>query len=194
VQRRVVNIFATPPKLSDKCNVKYCPRCYQLGILTEGEIDRGTSMYCPKHYRIQSSRNRALIRKLHAPSLQELEAMIPKDMTCRLCQCEMGYSIRDVPHSKIMSLQHWKDGKVEWICVGCNSRHSTTQEPDDKWIELLKTLKPDEKLCPICKKVKDIAFFYKSPNGSKGRTAYCQVCHDEYIRNKRQPKQSNICP
>jgi len=141
-------------------------------------------MYCPKHYRIQSSRNRALIRKLHAPSLQELEAMIPADMRCRICECEMGYSIRDVPHTRIMSLQHWKNGKIEWICVGCNSRHSTTQEPDDKWIELLRSVKENEKFCQMCKKVKDLAFFYKTANGSKGRTAYCQVCHDEYTRIK----------
>lgn len=181
-----MNIFATLPAINSKRNVKYCPLCYRSGILTEGEIDRGTSMYCPKHYRIQSSRNRALIRNLPAPSLEELEAMIPSDMKCRLCDCVMGYSIRDVAHARIMSIQHWRNGKIEWICVGCNSKHSTTKEPDDEWIKLQKTLGEAEKLCPICRKVKDVAFFYKTSNGSKGRSAYCRICHDEYVKNNQQ--------
>lgn len=186
-----MNIFATPPSVAQVSNIKYCSLCYQHhGLIVVGEIERGPSNYCAKHYRIQSSRNRALSRKLYAASLKELEEMIPTDMKCRLCNCTMGYSIRKVDRNHIMSLQHWRSGKIEWICVGCNSSHSTTQEPDDKWIELHKTLKPDEKFCPICRKVKDLAFFYKSPNGSKGRTAYCQVCHDEYTRNKRQVKES----
>jgi hypothetical protein len=190
-----VNIFATPPIVAQVSNIKYCPLCYQHhGLVVVGEIERGPSNYCAKHYRIQSSRNRALNRKLYAASLKELEEMIPADMKCRLCNCTMGYSIREVDRNHIMSLQHWRSGKLEWICLRCNTSHGSTQEPDDKWIELQRSVKEHEKFCQLCKKVKDVAFFYKTSGGSKGLSAYCKLCHDEYIRNKRQPKQSNICP
>ena len=186
MQRKVVNIFATPPAIAQNINNKYCPLCYQHhGQIVIGTIERGPSNYCPKHYRIQSSRNKALSRKLYAPSLKELEAMIPHDMKCRICNVTMVHSVRDGSRNDIMSLQHWRDGKVEWICLRCNACHGTTTESDETWTKLFKDLKETEKFCPLCKQVKDVSFFYRSPNGSKGRTAYCQLCHNAYTKEKR---------
>ena len=111
--------------------------------------------------------------------------MVPPDMKCRLCNVTMGFTIRETERNSIMSLQHWRNGNVEWICVGCNSKHSSTQEPDEEWVRLVKTLQPNEKFCQICKKVKDVSFFYKTKNGSKGRSAYCRICHDDYINTRR---------
>jgi hypothetical protein len=190
VQGEIVNIFAIPPAISQKCNIKYCPSCYQKGQLTEGVIDRGTSMYCAKHYRIHSSRNRALSRGLYAPHAQELESMIPSDMKCRVCAVTMVHSVREGSRNDIMSLQHWRNGTIEWICLRCNSSHGTTSEPDDKWVELVRTVKENEKYCNQCKTIKDLAFFYNTPNGSKGKSSYCQVCHDAYT-NKRDLTQKD---
>lgn len=179
-----MNIFATPPIISQKCNIKYCPSCYQQGHLVEGTIDRGTSMYCAKHYRIHSSRNRALSRGLYSPTAQELEAMIPHDMKCRICDVTMIHSVRDGSRNDIMSLQHWRNNTIEWICLRCNTVHGTTTEPDDKWVEIVRTVKENQKYCNQCKTIKDLAFFYNTPNGSKGKSSYCQVCHDSYTNKK----------
>ena len=186
MQGTVVNIFATPPAIIENINVKYCPLCYQHhGQVVVGTIERGPSNYCPKHYRIQSSRNKALSRGLYSPSLKELEAMIPHDMKCRICDVTMIHSVRDGSRNDIMSLQHWRNNTVEWICLRCNASHGTTIESDETWTHLFKDLKETEKFCPLCKKVKDVSFFYKAVNGSKGRTAYCQICHNDYTKEKR---------
>jgi hypothetical protein len=187
-----VKLSHVPPSIIIYNNIKHCPLCYKHhGQNVIGSIPRGIASYCPKHYRIQSSRNRALSRGLYSPSLKELEAMIPADMKCRLCAITMIHTLREGTHCDIMTLQHWKGGTVEWICSRCNSSHGACEVSDETWTTHIKNLKENEKFCRMCKKVKDVNSFYKSKNGSKGRTTYCQVCHNEYTHDQYVKEKNN---
>lgn len=166
------------PAASTTKEVRYCPYCRKQGNLVKGSVARGTSFYCARHYRIQSSRNRSLARGLTTPTTSELEALIPTDLRCPLCKEVMHYKTDvGIEHKTIMSLQHWNDGTVEWICLGCNSAHGMSLISDKAYRELLLALSPNEKICRDCNTIQPLENFYVNANGSKGRGAYCKPCH-----------------
>lgn len=158
-------------------NYKACPGCKKHGNTVEGVMPRGPSSYCYKHYRIQSSRNRAAKSGKSIPDTYELERIFPDDMICPLCKKQMIYTKQQGKHEDIVTLQHWNDGTVQWICLSCNSSHGNTILTDGEYVAQQKEIPADMKMCRDCFEIKHLDHFYFNKNGSKQRGAYCKPCH-----------------
>mgnify|MGYP003661211303 CR=1 FL=1 len=156
--------------------VRYCTACNRLGIVTEADIESGDSAYCLKHYRIRGSRYKALERKKLAPSLSELEALLPADMLCPVCTKVMCYAAYEDTLNSVISLQHWHDGTVSWICHACNTSHGNSKLPENEWLRLMKLVKLNEALCGGCSKILPLSNFHRNSKSSKGIQGYCKSC------------------
>jgi len=184
--KRIAPVHFTKP-------VRYCTACNRLGIVTESEIESGDSAYCLKHYRIRGSRYKALERGKLAPSLDELEALLPADMICPVCSKVMCYSESEGPLNSVISLQHWHDGTISWICHACNTSHNNSKLPENEWLRLMKLVKSNEALCSTCCKILPLSDFHKSSRSSKGIQSSCKSCGNIarmacYHRRKKDSK------
>lgn len=156
--------------------VRYCTSCNRHGISIEADIECGDSAYCLKHYRIKSSRYKALEHGKLAPSLSELEALLPLDMLCPVCAKAMCYAAYEDILSSVVSLQHWRDGTLSWICHACNTSHGNSKLPENEWLRLMKLIKPNESLCSVCIKIMPLGKFHCNAKGHKGVQSYCKAC------------------
>lgn len=170
-----MNLKPIPPVPFTK-GLRYCTACLQLGIQKEAEIESGDSAYCLKHYRIRGSRYKALEHGKLAPSLAELEALLPADMLCPVCSKLMCYVAREDTLNAVISLQHWRDGTVSWICHACNTSHGNSKLPEDEWLSLMKRVKSNESLCTRCNKILPVSDFHRSAKAPKGVQRYCKSC------------------
>lgn len=156
--------------------LRYCTACNRLGLVTEADVESGDSAYCLKHYRIRGSRYKALERGKLAPSLSELEALLPADMLCPVCSKVMCYAACEDTLNAVISLQHWQDGTVSWICHACNTSHGNSNLSETEWLRLRKLIKPNEALCGKCNKILPLTDFHKGSKSSKGIQGFCKSC------------------
>lgn len=89
----------------------------------------------------------------------------------------MIYTARQGDKKDIVTLQHWNDGSLQWICAQCNSNHSNNILTDAEYLEQLRDMPVDMKMCRDCFEIKHLDHFYFNKNGSKQRGAYCKPCH-----------------
>jgi formylmethanofuran:tetrahydromethanopterin formyltransferase len=70
---------------------------------------------------------------------------------------------------RVMSLQHWQDGRIGWVCQSCNSRMRNHEE-----------LPPEGmKRCHACEVVKSAEAFYENRTNFGaylGVTGKCRQC------------------
>lgn len=117
-----------------------------------------------------------------SPSMAEAIAMVPPDMVCPHCSRVMVWWRRE-DASRVMSLQHWRDGSMTFICHGCNARHRDM--PSD---EIFKALTADTKYCSICKTIKPLAGF--STSGNNRPMSYCKPCDSARVVAARRNKEA----
>lgn len=95
------------------------PACTRLGVYREG-----MSLYCLKCRRI---RQMVMSARRRYPALtitkEQLEKIIlTHDMRCGRCHIKMIWGCRGIhaPKARIITLQHWPDDAVSFLCHRCN--------------------------------------------------------------------------
>jgi hypothetical protein len=174
----------------------YCPRCRKHGNLTEGVFSVSNTMYCSKHYRILNARGRARSDGKGASSQDELEASLPVDLICPICTRTMCYHYSEIDWASVVSLQHWRDGTLSWLCHSCNSRHGSSILTDAEWIKQRSLITALEKFCFRCNKIKPLSEFYRATNEKLGVQGFCRSCTNEasrlnYIKKRKSLGVSN---
>lgn len=128
------------------------------------------------HYRINQMRQDSKSRLGVAHTVKELEDIVPLDMKCPHCNVDMiwrrGHAQKGVTNQ--ITIQHWRDGRVGFLCHQCNVRHSSMES--DSYDEM----PADHKFCPGCKTAKHEAEFgIKNSRIVLKRNSYCKPCNAE---------------
>lgn len=126
------------------------------------------------HYRINQMRQDTKTRLGIAHTVQELEDLVPEDMKCPACAADMIWrrSKEQKGAWNQITLQHWRDGTIGFLCLRCNVRHSSMAE--DSYREM----PPDHKFCPACQQIKhESEFGLKSSRQVLKRNSYCKPCN-----------------
>jgi hypothetical protein len=126
-------------------------KCYICGV--EAIKRHGRANMCEKHSRFKQMQKCAKSDKKYAPSIYEIEKLVPIDMKCLDCNDVMHW-IDDDNRRKGAVLQHYRDGSLGIVCDSCNVKHGFL--PNDMY----RTIPRDHKLCPTCKTIKPLNFFY----------------------------------
>jgi len=171
-------------ELPTKPGQRKCSRkgCGNIATRCQGD---GT-FYCIKHHRFKRMRKCSASRSLKTPSFLELDTMLKNvsDMICPTCGSGMNWN---APHQgargSVISLQHWDNGKMSFICCRCNNKHGRSKLGDDFF-----KLKPSEKFCPDCEQIKNRNDFYRDSSSPDGRDVRCKLCHKimDQKRNKKR--------
>ena len=130
------------------CARKDCPTGLPATRKCGGKVPR----YCDLCAKIVEARATACKKGKAVPSWSDAVGLIPLDMKCPCCNFEMTLHKEYAGLHRTMSLQHWKDGRIGWVCQSCNSRMKTTEE-----------LPPEgTRRCGDCAEVKPLDAFYAS--------------------------------
>lgn len=114
------------------------------------------------------------------PTIEQLTAF--KDgllgMGCPHCKREMHWDRSHGTASQI-TLQHYRDGTMGFLCHSCNARHAA--QDGDSFVAIPIT----HKLCRDCNQVKPLEAFALNRNHQRfdDRHTYCKACFSE--RNRR---------
>lgn len=164
--------------MTDKNIPEICARCESPSVRRQGHQN-----LCKKHYRFGQMRASAKRRNKLVPSHEELEKMVSDENRCLDCNSKMNWLALE-NQVLVVSLQHYRDGSLGLVCRSCNTRHAYM--PDDTF----RKIGVDEKLCPKCKIVKNVAAFCKdnSRSGLRKIKSYCRQCSKEVHRNWRNKK------
>ena len=144
-----------------KCSRKDC-RVQQFRRL-------GNAKYCPRHYRFATMRTCAKRHGKTVPTWDELESLVPTNLTCQPCGRPMNWLARD-GGSTVITLQHDRSGAYRLMCRACNTRHAA--HPGDEFY----AIPPDMRRCPGCLHVKPLSAFAMDVSRWLGRTTYCRGC------------------
>lgn len=144
-----------------------CTRCGR-----EPDRYHGDRWLCIVHYRFETMRDAARLKRKYVPSHSELEALRNdlemNGMKCRACECVMIWSGRP-EDGNIVSLQHDASGSICFLCKRCNCKHG--QLPGD----LFYSLPEGQWYCAKCKTIKDIdGEFYRLNSGKL--SSWCKSC------------------
>src|ERR1044072_7536557 len=120
------------------------------------------------------------------PPLTELnrlaDSLVRKE--CPVCKRKMNW-LRRNGASTVITLQHDRDGGFRLICASCNARHARCE--GDSFYE---EIRPDQKRCHLCKKVKPLTEFPRAKRYWKGRDSRCKACstirHAKWVSKNRE--------
>lgn len=157
-------------------------QCSRRGCVEPAELKWSHSYFCVRHYRFNKMRSGASDRRVYAPTFQELEAMVPDDMTCPACRRVMNWRRRD-GSSTVITLQHDRSGEMRMMCSRCNSQHA--HHPEDQFY----LVPAGHKRCPGCGAIKHYeTHFHKSGTGQTGHvTVYCKSCKSaRHLRSRNE--------
>jgi hypothetical protein len=138
---------------------------------------------CDMHYRINQMRQDSKSRLGVSHTVKELEDIVPVDMKCPHCKVEMiwrrGHNQKGVTNQ--ITIQHWRDGRVGFLCHQCNVRHSSMES------DSYDAMPADHKFCPGCKTAKhESEFGVKNSRKILKRNSYCKPCNAQ--RSKESHK------
>lgn len=159
-------------------NARLCDRCGEPA--TCGESYPGL---CLVHRRFRRMQHVAKSRGKVVPSLDLLESLRAQfsDMRCPGCARPMTWTMKPDKRRQL-TLQHYDDGSIGFLCHGCNARHGSCG--DAEFFEL----GPDLKRCRGCRIVKPRADF---PVVGGFHFPRCRPCSNAYWRKaKRRAKAS----
>lgn len=137
------------------------------------EFYRGSSGYCAKHHRHYKMRKVAKERGLLVPTHRQLELLTPPKMICHECDKPMIWSVRaGEPRAQVASLQHYDDGTLAIIHLGCNVAHKNRKEgrPEHE------RAPEGTKFCPGCDDYKPAEAFYVNIARRDGLSSRCRKC------------------
>ena len=103
-------------------------------------------------------------------------------MKCPACQKQMKWTNgHGKGRGNVVSLQHWDNGEMSFICQGCNSKHANSFMRDDVF-----RLSKNQKGCPKCKEIKKCDEFYNSKTSSNGLDMMCRQCRNKKDRLRKR--------
>lgn len=148
-------------KLCSQCN---CEATY---------VDKRRRL-CDMHYRINQMRQDSWTRYKVKHSIQELVNLIPENLACPKCNVAMVW--RRAKNQKglnnQLTIQHWRDGSIGFLCMSCNVRHSSMYGDSYKEMDV------DQKKCPKCNTIKPKdQFCFKSSRSVLKRNSICNLCN-----------------
>ncbi len=166
------------PKASRPALCKWCSE--------PSHIKQGRIWLCVKHYRFSTMRSTAKRFGKIVPSYQELEVLLSdtRGLVCKDCNRQMNWLSRE-GQSTVVSLQHYRSGKLALVCRACNTRHAKYKA--DTFCELPK----DSKRCPSCGEIKKLSEFKGDFSGRwANRKTYCVPCsnkkHRDWVDKNRE--------
>ncbi len=159
---------------------KLCSMCKQ-----EATYVNKKRRLCDKHYRLSQMRDSSRERYGLKHRIGDLEVLLPKDMKCPLCKREMRWrrktNERGVTNQ--ITIQHWRDGSIGFLCNQCNTRHFSMEG------DSFKDIPTDHKFCPKCQIVKHESMFcLKNSRSVLKRNSYCKSCAN--IRSGKWQKEN----
>lgn len=158
--------------------------CSKQGCQEQAEVKYcKTSRYCLKHYRFKTMRNCAKANNKKVPSFDQLEKYLSdlKDFRCPGCGKIMVWRAKKmVGIGDVVSLQHWKDGTMSFLCLGCNIAKGSVNFMRD----VRERIPSSKKRCQRCKHVKDRENYQKDKNRKDGLFGLCRQCNSERRKAK----------
>jgi hypothetical protein len=147
-------------------------------------IKQGNQLLCTMHYRFAQMKSNAKRHGKSVPSRIELAKMVENSkMVCRGCSRKMNWLSKE-GQSTVASLQHNRDGSMELLCRGCNTRHATFD--GDSFYTLNKCFH----VCRDCNQTLELNQFFKDRSRPLGIKSYCKNCsnkrHYEWTTNNRE--------
>ena len=158
--------------------------CSRQGCGNAGEKRHtATTSYCRRCYRLLKILGYCRRRYPHRPTdWNELDALWTEAEDFPFCPHCSKAMIFYPPRQRrgMATIQHYDDGRLGVICLGCNLAHSKSELGDG-----LFALKPNEKFCPDCGEIKDRDEFHIQ-NRFNGRVSYCKPCQNARNRQVKQ--------
>jgi hypothetical protein len=113
-------------------------------------------------------------RSKEMPTYEQLEAALAESaMTCPDCKCDMKWRTDDDGRRNVVSVQHWDDGAIGFICMACNARRNYREE-----------LPPEgQRRCHKCGENKPLDDFYA--HSRSGKVSACKPCWKLHYDHKR---------
>ena len=144
---------------------------------------------CDMHYRFNQMRQDTWTRLGIKHTVQELLDKLPTDLACPECKTQMVWRRRHNQKgvSNQITLQHWRDGTIGFLCMSCNVRHSSME--GDSYRDMPK----DHKLCPKCKEIKlENQFCFKSSRSVLKRNSICNACNQALAKEYRAENREKV--
>lgn len=133
----------------------------------------------------------AVGQKKKSPSRAEiyvsLKALEEKGLPCQCCHTPMRPTCKRVePRGDVLTMQHLRNGRIEFWCSRCNLRHGNIDHDPDTIARLVADGK--SRWCPVCRVVLPMSSFGMGRNPTS-RQGVCDPCNrkrssDWYHRNK----------
>lgn len=153
----------TPTQIDDGGQAFVCARCHK-----DAYIKQGRQWLCKKHYRFGQMIAKANSNNKVAPTHETLESL-SDDMDCFGCGREMVWLSKE-DASRVVSLQHDRNGDIRFLCRSCNSRHARYE--GDQFYKI-----PDGMaMCHDCKEMKNESEFATDNRKVNRRKTYCRPC------------------
>lgn len=154
-------------ELLEKCRKATCSR--------QASIWRQKQFLCVLCFRYSGMRYVAKAHGKYTPSFEELEklgtSLIKNNMKCQDCGTTLHWLARD-GRRRVVTLQHYRDGSLGFVCQSCNTRHSWMEDDTYRYRDDTK------KKCPKCQEVKPITEFGRANNSSIRKvTPRCKACN-----------------
>ena len=152
-------------------------QCSRKNCFEKAKYICGGAKYCTKHKRFRKMVNWANIFYQPQIGIQDLDELFDK---CFPDKNNVGYPKCGIKlewefgkyNPKIITLQHWENGKLEFLCHYCNSVHGASNN------KFILDIPKNKKWCPQCQQIKSRDQFYKNKSNSIGINCICKVCQN----------------
>lgn len=144
--------------------------------------------YCDKHIRFSWMTSRCRKKYNQKLSIYQINDIFnnqfsDNDIICPTCNKKMIWNKKYGENSDVISIQHWEDGSISFICMNCNNRHGHSSNKNILYIDI------DNKWCPRCKNIKNKSYFNKCNKKKDKLQSICRKCDNfsnkqRYIINK----------
>lgn len=147
--------------------MRSCIYCDQMAV----RYGRWTNR-CAKHFRFYQMQHSAKSAGKFIPTLEQLDALVPKPFQCLTCKRELIWFMKDDPKNRgrVISLQHDRDGSIRLICHSCNGRHD--DRPGDSFYQE----GMDRRRCGCCGVTKAISEFGTENGRFQNKKCVCKPC------------------
>ena len=161
--------------------VKIMRKCSRLNCNNIGQFKSGGSgtLYCYKHYRFKCMAVVANKRYGSHLVIDDIENLYnekynkEKNPRCSGCGKVMIWHTKLGNRRDVISLHHWENDLLGFLCVSCNSRHGTSTN-----VNVLNVSK-NNKWCSACKTIKNIKEFGKDKAQLDGLNNNCRSCNSK---------------
>lgn len=142
---------------------------------------RWNSWMCLMHSRFSQMRSDARKEGNLIPTMDQLHNFHAglKDMKCPHCQVKMNWLKKDGTRT-VITLQHYRNGSMGFLCFSCNSRHSKGNGDDFMDIPIT------HKRCSCCRYVLPMNAFGTETGLYQNKSHRCRPCRRNKLNERRR--------